>query len=162
MAAQGLAQPLLDRMTPVPGTLKIGVHIRIGDSGLSNALKRFDERYPLGCAHASYEYRSQQAQTRQKAAQVCQRPGLNLKLGVMASVQRFSKLHHTASHPSVPHRTARPLLHVRHGLRRQRRATICWVRAVEQQCRAVLPRRCSVFLASDSEEVRSPTVAICQ
>jgi len=37
----------------------------------------------------------------------------------------------------------------------RRRATICWVRQVEQQCRAVLPRRCSVFLASDSEEVNA-------
>lgn len=47
--AQRLAQPLLDEMAPVPGTLKVGVHIRIGDSGLSNALKKQDERYPLGC-----------------------------------------------------------------------------------------------------------------
>ena len=30
------------------------------------------------------------------------------------------------------------------------------MRHVEQQCRAVLPRRCSVFLASDSEEVGGP------
>ena len=37
-------------MSAVPGTLKVGVHIRIGDSGLSNALKKQDERYPLGCA----------------------------------------------------------------------------------------------------------------
>jgi len=43
---------------------------------------------------------------------------------------------------------------VERRLRRLRRATICWVRQVEQQCRAVLPRRCSVFVASDSEEVR--------
>ena len=43
-----MAKPLLAKMTPVPETLKIGVHIRIGDSGLSNALKRNDQRYPLG------------------------------------------------------------------------------------------------------------------
>ena len=48
--AQRLAKPLLDEMAAVPGTLKVGVHIRIGDSGLSNALKRHDARYPLGCA----------------------------------------------------------------------------------------------------------------
>jgi hypothetical protein len=36
----------------------------------------------------------------------------------------------------------------------KRRAAVCWVRQVEQQCRAALPRRCSVFLATDSEEVR--------
>ena len=44
-----------------------------------------------------------------------------------------------------------------------RRATICWVRQVEQQCRAVLPRRCTVFLATDSEEVRCAvfTIGLC-
>jgi hypothetical protein len=46
---QRMAKPLLAEMTPEPETLKIGVHIRVGDSGLSNALKRNDERYPPGC-----------------------------------------------------------------------------------------------------------------
>ena len=48
-----MAKPLLAEMTPVPETLKVGVHIRMGDSGLSNGMKRNDERYPLGCGFAS-------------------------------------------------------------------------------------------------------------
>ena len=33
---------------PGPATLKVGVHIRIGDSNLVNAIKKQDRRYPLG------------------------------------------------------------------------------------------------------------------
>ena len=33
------------------------------------------------------------------------------------------------------------------------RAAVCWVRQVQRQCRAVAPRPCACFLATDSDEV---------
>jgi hypothetical protein len=42
-----MAEPFVTRFQHVPGTLSIGVHLRMGDSGLSNAKKRNDKRIPL-------------------------------------------------------------------------------------------------------------------
>ena len=42
-----MAEPFAKRIQHVPGTLAIGVHLRMGDSGLSNAEKRNDLRIPL-------------------------------------------------------------------------------------------------------------------
>ena len=41
----------------------------------------------------------------------------------------------------------------RGGCRTARRAAICWVRQVQRQCKAVAPRPCAAFLATDSDEV---------
>ena len=42
-----MAEPFVKRVRHVPGTLSIGVHLRMGDSGLPNARKRNDQRIPL-------------------------------------------------------------------------------------------------------------------
>ena len=35
-------------MNSVPATLRIGIHIRVGDSAVANALKKGDKRYRPG------------------------------------------------------------------------------------------------------------------
>ena len=45
---QALAQPYLVAMDAVPATLRIGIHIRVGDSAVVNAAKKGDKRYRPG------------------------------------------------------------------------------------------------------------------
>ena len=44
---QHMAEPFTKRFQHVRGTLGVGVHLRMGDSGLPNAKKRNDRRIPL-------------------------------------------------------------------------------------------------------------------
>ncbi len=44
---QHMAEPFVKRFQHVKGTLGVGVHLRMGDSGLPNAKKRNDKRIPL-------------------------------------------------------------------------------------------------------------------
>ncbi len=46
---QALSQPYLAVMDSVPATLRIGIHIRVGDSAVANAIKKGDKRYQPGC-----------------------------------------------------------------------------------------------------------------
>ena len=46
---QALAEPYLAVMDSVPATLRIGIHIRMGDSAVANAKKKGDKRYGPGC-----------------------------------------------------------------------------------------------------------------
>ena len=48
--SQGLARPYLKAMDAVPATLRIGIHIRMGDSALANTIKSGELRYKPGCA----------------------------------------------------------------------------------------------------------------
>jgi hypothetical protein len=45
-----MARPYLEAMTAVPSTLRMGIHIRMGDSALANTFKKGDKRYQPGCA----------------------------------------------------------------------------------------------------------------
>ena len=40
--------PYLAAMDSVPATLRIGIHIRLGDSAVANTLKKGDKRYASG------------------------------------------------------------------------------------------------------------------
>ena len=46
---QALAAPLLSALNPVEGAAKVGLHVRIGDSALPNAVKKNNIRYPPEC-----------------------------------------------------------------------------------------------------------------
>lgn len=50
---QALARPYLAAMDAVPATLRIGIHIRMGDSALANTWKTGDKRYKPGCSSIS-------------------------------------------------------------------------------------------------------------
>ena len=41
------------------------------------------------------------------------------------------------------------------------RAVVCWVRAAVQQCRVEAPRKCMVYLSSDSSQVRRGSLLAC-
>ncbi len=129
---QALARPYLAAMNSVPATLRIGVHLRMGDAAVVNAEKKDDKRYRDGCAGGA-------------KASVCSAAGSlpmsrlerRLPPAVMLAVSA------TAAPWGPPEC-------VTCG-----RAGICWVRQAVRECDAVFPRRCMVWLASDNSQVRA-------
>ena len=56
---QALTEPYLAVMDSVPATLRIGIHIRMGDSAVANAKKKGDKRYGPGCVWVLSTVRAQ-------------------------------------------------------------------------------------------------------
>ena len=138
-------------MDSVPATLRIGIHIRIGDSAVSNAVKKGDQRYRPGCDGR----RNSALSGRSPCAHSDQRLRLDATRHQLRQLNRFRIVTGSVVGPLLlsdgsPGGPCSALSGA--GRCTCDRAGICWVRQAIRECDAVHPRRCVVWLASDHSQ----------